>query len=1015
MARLTKSFVACFVSAGLMHVLLHAEVVSAVAPSSTAASTHGRAGTASVLFLDAQQSGPGFMGQTVAVGEVAQKASIAIAGSIHLPGESITVTGIGFSPGETVKLSFRTLGRPDRSLTTVSNEFGIISNSDFVTDLQDVVSNFVVIATGLLSGSRARASFATSAIVGPDKLDYHAADTAAITGAGFLPGEIVTLQVTHVSELADGHGHEPFYTQADDRGRFSSSWFVDPDETPGSILRLSARGDDSGIRLETFFTNAAVKFVDDAGPDDKPGQKDLNTMTLDRGGLPNSLAVQWTWDNTGWPGANTGDACMLYDADGDGNANFSLCVTVTSSPAAYQVTRLYSCGDSRRDRCSQPVIPVSTFESVCSAEVVERIDPFQASPSHTLQTCFGAECNTADTQATCTVKMSDVGTTSAVLLNVCSYASQQPNSAPADCILRPRTGFLTIRKIIDPGDTQAFTFNLGEGQQALDGRTSFSITPSSQTGIGVEELIPLLASQASTPLVSALADPSIQATTGYDLTEVLPDGWRLDDVVCTLSDGATTGRRDGTTISGFQIQAGRETTCTFNDSRKRSNLSIVKTGNGPIDAGRMAEFTLTVSNTGAADATGVIVTDTLPSGTWSVTAPAIAGCPSPATGTLTCAFNGALASDATVTITLSRPTTADDCGALDNSATVSATNEQPGATSDNTSATTIIVQCPDVAIVKSGNGPVDIGSTATFTVTVSNIGSGHATDVVVTDRLPSGGWTVTAPSFAGCPSPATGILTCTFAGPLAANAQVTIQVSRTVTAEDCDGLDNSLNNNVTVAASNEPAANQNNNIIVRLDPDFQLPRGGDGRGDRREGDGGRGHGDVHFQPDGADDRGVVGVVHEEWDGNPGRGLQSGSLPRPRRDVLGGRVDGDQDGDGAQRRAGRPGGDGDRDAHNGRPLHHWVAERGDGDDCGCDAGDHGGGDRRRPYRGRGPGDVHLQPDGTGDRGVDGVVHDGWYGDPGRGLQSESLPRDVPGGPVDGDPAGDGAQRRAGRPG
>src|SRR6266581_1107438 len=81
---------------------------------------------------------------------------------------------------------------------------------------------------------------------------------------------------------------------------------------------------------------AAVCRLDTAGADDiNASQKDLNEFCQspgNDGGLNGCLSsdanLTWTWDDTGWTGSNTGDACALYDTDGDGNANFALCATV---------------------------------------------------------------------------------------------------------------------------------------------------------------------------------------------------------------------------------------------------------------------------------------------------------------------------------------------------------------------------------------------------------------------------------------------------------------------------------------------------------------------------------------------------------------------------------------------------------------------------------------------------------------------------------------------------------------
>ena len=96
----------------------------------------------------------------------------------------------------------------------------------------------------------------------------------------------------------------------------------------------------------------ATVFLDPEGVDDEPGQKDLNMVEIIYvdGILTNT---NWNWDNTTWSGANTGDACGLFDSDNDGYADYALCVTVGGAPAGQPDARLYSCGDTRADRCDR--------------------------------------------------------------------------------------------------------------------------------------------------------------------------------------------------------------------------------------------------------------------------------------------------------------------------------------------------------------------------------------------------------------------------------------------------------------------------------------------------------------------------------------------------------------------------------------------------------------------------------------------------------------------------------------
>ena len=287
-------------------------------------------------------------------------------------------------------------------------------------------------------------------------------------------------------------------------------------------------------------------------------------------------------------GKQHGDACSLFDTNGDGKANYSLCVTIGGKPATYKSTRLYSCGDNRSDRCDQPTTLINPFTSTCAATVVPNSDPFgvPTSPYYATQhvsgnTCSDTGCYTADTVAACTVKMADFGNPlSAFLINVCSYPSQEPNSAPSECVITPNNGFLTIIKNVTSTADQTvpqFTFNLGSGQTSQNGQSSWTINLTKGfNGVWT----------GSVPLIS------FAPGTQYDLTEAIPKLWKLDSVSCAIqtSPPTPTGTPPGTTpvpgsanagVTDFAIQSGLETICTFTDSIDESqlpaNLKLIKT------------------------------------------------------------------------------------------------------------------------------------------------------------------------------------------------------------------------------------------------------------------------------------------------------------------------------------------------------------------------------------------------------------------------------------------------------
>jgi uncharacterized repeat protein (TIGR01451 family) len=136
--------------------------------------------------------------------------------------------------------------------------------------------------------------------------------------------------------------------------------------------------------------------------------------------------------------------------------------------------------------------------------------------------------------------------------------------------------------------------------------------------------------------------------------------------------------------------------------RKAPNVSIVKTAvpAGPVNAGDTIGFDITVSNTGAADATNVMISDSLPAsdgvttGTlnWSES-PDNSNCAiSGAVGSqvLNCTF-ATLASGASVTIHIQSATTAADCGIVSNTAAL---------VGDGSSTATVTVNCAAIRILK---------------------------------------------------------------------------------------------------------------------------------------------------------------------------------------------------------------------------------------------------------------------------------------------------------------------------
>lgn len=173
------------------------------------------------------------------------------------------------------------------------------------------------------------------------------------------------------------------------------------------------------------------------------------------------------------------------------------------------------------------------------------------------------------------------------------------------------------------------------------------------------------------------------------------------------------------------------------------DLVVSKTdGETSLSPGESTTYTITVSNVGSQDATGVVVTDVVP-------APLTVGscsnsCDTSAAPTLTWpATNLAAGSSLTRTVTATMPATV--VAGLDTvtntaSAVDDGTNGADPTTPNNTGTDVNIVDAaPDLSITKTdGLAHLEGGDTPTYTLTVTNQGNQGATGVVVSDDLPTG-------------------------------------------------------------------------------------------------------------------------------------------------------------------------------------------------------------------------------------------------------------------------------------
>lgn len=204
------------------------------------------------------------------------------------------------------------------------------------------------------------------------------------------------------------------------------------------------------------------------------------------------------------------------------------------------------------------------------------------------------------------------------------------------------------------------------------------------------------------------------------------------------------------------------------------DIVVNQTGSpDPIAAGGLLTYTITVTNNGPDDATGVVLTDTIPASTTFVSSSTTKGSCS-GNPTVTCNI-GALANGESATVTIRVIPTV--TGSINNTASAIRNEPDSSSTNDSDTDTTTIQLGTDLSVTKTDSAdPVAQGDNFNYLVVARNNGpyAVSASDTLtITDNIPTGvrvraaptgsGWTCTPP-VGGYPKNGPFALTCTRTG-----------------------------------------------------------------------------------------------------------------------------------------------------------------------------------------------------------------------------------------------------------
>jgi uncharacterized repeat protein (TIGR01451 family) len=277
--------------------------------------------------------------------------------------------------------------------------------------------------------------------------------------------------------------------------------------------------------------------------------------------------------------------------------------------------------------------------------------------------------------------------------------------------------------------------------------------PNSATNVQVTDLLP-----AGLTFVSA--NPS-QGT--YDIasgvwsvgtvTTAAPQTLQIQAIVA--SPAAQTNTASISNSDQFD-PATANNTASATETPKQADLVLAKTvSNAAPNVGDTITFTVTLSNNGPNWATNVQVADLLPGGLVFVSA-------TPSQGTYSSISGAWVVGTVTTTVpqTLLIQARVASPNAQTNTASISHNDRFDPNTANNTATATETPQQSDLTLSKTvSNATPNVGDTITFTVTLSNTGPNQATNVQVTEVLPTGLTFVSATASQGTYASATGLWT----------------------------------------------------------------------------------------------------------------------------------------------------------------------------------------------------------------------------------------------------------------
>jgi uncharacterized repeat protein (TIGR01451 family)/fimbrial isopeptide formation D2 family protein len=264
--------------------------------------------------------------------------------------------------------------------------------------------------------------------------------------------------------------------------------------------------------------------------------------------------------------------------------------------------------------------------------------------------------------------------------------------------------------------------------------------------------------------------------------DVLAAGSSFPDIAVTvgIAQNAAASLVNTASVSGgAQLDTGNDTASDTVDVISRSDLSIAKTDNtNTVIPGTSLSYTITLSNAGPSDASGVNVLDSLPASlsaaTWTCAANPGSSCGAASgAGNLNETVN--LPAGTSLVYTLNASLSSDATGNLSNTASLVAPpgTLDPNPANDSATDTDSITPNADLSINKQHLGTFTVGVNGQYVLTVRNLGPSTIPGAItVTDNLPAGLGYIAASGTDWTCGAVVNVVTCTHPGNVAPNSSL---------------------------------------------------------------------------------------------------------------------------------------------------------------------------------------------------------------------------------------------------